>query len=180
VEQVSMSEVTKASELIFRGRVLEARSVRVGDSAIFTRITFQILEVYKGPNAGNRIELDFMGGRLGTLELKVSDMRFPAVGESGVYFVESLKRRQVHPLYGWQQGHFLIDKDSSGVERVRTVYGKPVLSVQPDGPSVNSPSVNSPSEMVPRGLITAQSTQSGLGLAVAEFKRRIQQIESAK
>ena len=63
VEQVSMAEVAKGAELIFRGRVLEARSIREGTGAIFTHVTFQIIEVYKGPNVGDRIELDFMGGR---------------------------------------------------------------------------------------------------------------------
>jgi hypothetical protein len=175
VEQVSMADVTKGSEFIFRGRVLETRSTRDGNSPIFTHVTFQVLEVYKGPNVGDRIELEFMGGKVGTLELKIADMRFPAIGETGIYFVESLKRRQVHPLYGWQQGHFLINRDASGVERVRTASGRPVMSVQDDGPSGTNPS-----EIIPRGLITAQSVQSGTGLTVADFKRRIQQIQSGK
>ena len=175
VEQVSMTEVAKGSELIFRGRVLEARSIREGTGAIFTHVTFQIIEVYKGPSVGERIELDFMGGKLGTLELNVAEMRFPAIGESGIYFVESLKRRQVHPLFGWQQGHFLVSRDSSGTERVQTVSGRPVTSVQADGPSTAFQS-----EVIPRGLTTAQSLQSGLGLTVDEFKRRVQQLESAK
>src|SRR5678815_1581873 len=83
VEQVSMADVTKGSEFIFRGRVLDTRTTRDGNSPIFTHVTFEVLEVYKGPNAGNRIELDFMGGKIGTLELKVADMRFPAPGETG-------------------------------------------------------------------------------------------------
>ena len=80
VEQVSMTEVAKGSELIFRGRVLEVRSIREGTGAIFTHVTFQIIEVYKGPSVGDRIELDFMGGKLGTLELNVADMLFPVIG----------------------------------------------------------------------------------------------------
>jgi hypothetical protein len=175
VEQVSMSQVTKGSELIFRGRVLETRSFREGTSAIFTRVSFQVLEVFKGPKVGDSIELDFMGGKMGTLELRIADMQLPTIGETGIYFVESLTKRQVHPLYGWQQGHFLINKDASGTERVRTVQGKPVMSVSEDGPP--SPTT---SQITPRGLITTQSVQPGAGLTVADFKRRIQQIESSK
>ena len=170
-----MTQVTKGSELIFRGRVLDNRGVREGTTAIFTRVTFQVLEIYKGPNVGNQIELDFMGGKMGTLELNVSDMRFPKVGENGVYFVESLKRKQVHPLYGWQQGHFLISRDSSGTERVRTVNNKPVMSIVADGPSRAAQS-----EIIARGVFTAQSASLEEGMTVSEFKRRIQEIDSSK
>src|SRR5262245_17132715 len=165
VEQVSMAEVTKGSELIFRGQVLDTRGVREGTTAIFTRVTFQVLEIYKGPKVGNQIELDFMGGKLGTLELTVADMRFPKVGEGGVYFVESLKRKQVHPLYGWQQGHFLISRDSSGTERVRTVYDKPVTSILADAPARPAQS-----EIIARGVLTAQSSSLNEGMTVSEFK----------
>jgi hypothetical protein len=178
VEQVSMAEVTKGSELIFRGRVLDAHSVREGTTAIFTRVTFQVLEIYKGPKVSNQIELDFMGGKLGTLELNVADMRFPKVGESGIYFVESLKRKQVHPLYGWQQGHFLISRDSLGTERVHTVYDKPVTSILADSPSRAAPAA--PSEIIARGVLTSQSASPEEGMTVNEFKRRIQEIDSAK
>jgi hypothetical protein len=175
VEQVSMAEVTKGSELIFRGQVLDTRGVREGTTAIFTRVTFQVLEIYKGPKVANQIELDFMGGKLGTLELNVADMRFPRVGESGIYFVESLKRRQVHPLYGWQQGHFLISKGPSGTERVHTVYDKPVTSILADGPPRTVQS-----EIIARGVFTSQSASLEEGMTVIEFKRRIQEIDSAK
>jgi hypothetical protein len=175
VEQVSMAQVTKGSEFIFRGRVLDTRGVREGTTAIFTRVTFQVLEIYKGPNVGNQIELDFMGGKLGTLELNVSDMRFPRVGESGIYFVESLKRKQVHPLYGWQQGHFLINRDSTGTEHIRTVYDKPVTSIVADGPSRATQA-----EIIARGVFTAQSSSLEQGMTVSEFKRRILEIDSAK
>ena len=89
--------------------------------------------------------------------------------------MESLKRRQVHPLFGWQQGHFLVSRDASGTERVHTVSGRSVTAVQADGPPISLQS-----EVIPRGLITAQSAQSALGLTVSEFKRRVQEIESAK
>jgi len=175
VEQVSISEVTRGSELIFRGRVLDTRGVREGTNAIFTRVTFEVLEIYKGPKVGNQIELDFMGGKLGTLELNVADMKFPKAGESGIYFVESLKRKQVHPLYGWQQGHFLISRDSSGTERVRTAYDRPVTSILADGPTRATQA-----EIIARGVLTAQSSSLEEGMTVNEFKRRILEIDSTK
>lgn len=175
VEQVSMAEVTKGSELVFRGLVIETRGVREGTTAIFTRVTFQVLDVFKGPKVPEQIELDFMGGKLGTLELSVADMRYPRIGESGIYFVESLKRKQVHPLYGWQQGHFLVSRDPSGTERVRTAYDKPVTSILSDGPARAAQS-----EIIARGVLTVQSASLNEGMTVSEFKRRIQEINSAK
>ena len=42
------------------------------------------------------------------------------MGEQGIYFVEGMPpRRLINPLYGWHQGHYLIERDARGVEKVR-------------------------------------------------------------
>ena len=72
--------------------------------------------------------LDFgsMGGRSGDSTLKVSGMGIPEEGERGIYFVENLSGQQVHPLCGWQHGHYLVLFDqSSGVEKVVPVQKNP-------------------------------------------------------
>ena len=55
-------------------------------------------------------------------------MSLPKVGETGIYFVESPYVRQVNPLLGWSQGHFLIER-SGDATIVLTATGEPVLSV---------------------------------------------------
>ena len=40
--------------------------------------------------------------------LVITDMRMPEIGESGIYFIETLGQQQVHPLIGWQQGHYRV------------------------------------------------------------------------
>ena len=43
------------------------------------------------------------------MTLSVTGLHMPEIRESGVYFVESLTQELVHPLYGWNQGHYVID-----------------------------------------------------------------------
>jgi len=68
-----------------------------------------------------------MGGRIGELTLEVSDMRMPEVGERGIYFVETLNEQQIHPLFGWQQGHYLvITNQQTGQEMVIPIKQKDI------------------------------------------------------
>ena len=46
--------------------------------------------------------------RQGPYAVVVADMQMPEIGELGIYFVETLSEQQIHPLFGWQQGHYLI------------------------------------------------------------------------
>ena len=175
VQQLSVSELVQGSDLIFKGHVLELRSLKDSTPEIFTRVTFQVQELIKGQNPGRRIELDFAGGTVGGLTLSISDMRIPKVGETGIYFVESTKRRQVHPLYGWDQGHFLVATNKSGVEIVTTLDRRPVSAVLPDTPANDA---NPTHPTVVRGVSLAGSSTNAL--SVEEFKQRIKQLAGVK
>ena len=115
--EVSFDEVVQGAEFIFEGRVVskETRPSPIGGTP-FTYFTFQIMDVIKGSFPGNTIELGFMGGTLNDLTLEVEGMRMPEVGEKGIYFVESLDQ-QVHPLYGWRQGHYLVVTDPEDLQK---------------------------------------------------------------
>ena len=67
--------------------------------------------------------------------MSISDMKVPQVGERGIYFVESLERSQVHPLYGWSQGHFIVEMDDTGADRVMTTRKQPVTGLTLDTPT---------------------------------------------
>jgi len=101
VQQLSVSELVQGSDLIFKGHVLELRSLKDSTPEIFTRVTFQVQELIKGHNPGRRIELDFAGGTVGGLTLSISDMRIPKVGETGIY-LSSLQSavRFIHSMVG--------------------------------------------------------------------------------
>lgn len=130
VRQVTMREMIERSELVFEGKVVKAESRLSPDqSKINSYFTFEISEIIKGSYTGNTIQLSFLGGTAGDLFLIVSDMHMPELGERGIYFVESLQRRQVHPFYGWDQGHFLVIRDRDDIERVTTRNGRRVAAL---------------------------------------------------
>ena len=113
------------SEFIFEGTVIGQEAIRPdGSNNIFTKVTFAVADVLKGDYSASTVSLYFMGGTIGSLTLSISDMEIPKNGERGIYFVESIAKRQVHPLYGWNQGRFLILNDREGNPRVHTAQGK--------------------------------------------------------
>jgi hypothetical protein len=128
IRQVSLDEMIGGSELIFKGKVIGSEAF-VATGLIQTAVVFEIQEIIKGVYPEGRIRLTFLGGTVGSRSLKVSDMRMPSVGERGIYFVESVTERQVNPLYGWHQGHFLILIGPDGKERVTTVRGFPITQL---------------------------------------------------
>jgi len=178
VQQLSVTELVNGSDLIFKGHVVELRSLEdPAPPEIFTRVTFEVQETIKGQSPGSRIELDFLGGTVGGLTLTISDMRLPKVGETGIYFVESTKRRQVHPLYGWDQGHFLVTTNPRGIEIVTTFDRRPVWAILPDAPADDTIQMH---PTVARGLSIAGPSSSNTGLSVEEFKQRIKQLAGVK
>ena len=115
VQQVTLAQAAQKSQLIFEGQVVSKRESLAANGDPYTYFTFKILSVIKGGYALPTIELGYMGGTTADgFVMKISDMRMPKVGEHGIYFVESLTRQQVHPLYGWQQGHYLVIPASVG------------------------------------------------------------------
>ena len=126
VSQVSIQEIVGKSEVVFEGKVIRLEAVRPnGSNDIFTKVTFAVTDVIKGSHDSSTVSLYFMGGTIGPLTLSISDMQIPKKGERGIYFVASIANRQVHPLYGWNQGRFLILNDRNGIPRVHTAQGKP-------------------------------------------------------
>jgi hypothetical protein len=121
IATVGIARMLSESELVFEGTVLEARAqVSAKSGWIHTFITFEIKEVIKGKFRRNRLTLRFAGGTVGDRSFKAHGLVMPQVGEHGVYFVETLSRQQVNPLFGWTQGHFLVNEDEEGNEIVQT------------------------------------------------------------
>ena len=123
--RMPFDQVVKGAELIIEGEVLtkETRLSPISGRP-FTYFKIAIIDVIKGDYPNSTIEIGYMGGRIGELTLKVSDMRMPDIGEWGVYFIETLSQQQVHPLIGWQQGHYRVIKNSqTGQERVVSDQG---------------------------------------------------------
>ncbi len=130
VLQVDIDYLLSKSALIFEGEVISRDSQWTADNrGIVTVVEFRIIDIIKGGHSNATLELQFAGGIVGDQGMHVAAMVYPEVGEQGIYFVEDPSRLQVNPLVGWSQGHFLIEKDSDGEERVLTEQRKPVLSM---------------------------------------------------
>jgi len=130
VVQTSLSEMLAGCELVFEGVVTKRWAERDAKTGgIYTWVRFRVLGVVEGSFAQPRLDLRFMGGEIGGIREEISGLQLPAVGERGIYFVESLQRFQVNPLFGWDQGRLRIVRDATGHPRVVSADGRPVMGL---------------------------------------------------
>jgi len=178
VLQMSFDEVVDGAELVFEGRVTGLESRRINDGSIHTFVTFHISEVVKGAFTGDTIELRFLGGQIGSTGLRVSDMQMPELGETGIYFVETLRDFQVNPLVGWAQGHFLIEDMGNGASVVTTASHDPIVSVEAADGVANTQAQAVFSKGVAKGLSISKGVASSAtrGLSAEQFKANIRAI----
>lgn len=176
VRQVTMDEMLQQCQFVFEGTVLTLEAKENSQKRIHTYVTFEIQDIIKGEYSSSTITLSFLGGTVGDVTMGVSDMKVPQVGERGIYFVESLERSQVHPLYGWSQGHFLVQSDDTGIDRVMTSNEQPVTEVMKDM-SLEQMS-SSQEETTPllskgaaKGVTFALKDNKNKGLTAEEFKK---------
>lgn len=167
-----MNEMAQSSQFVFEGKVLAIEARKGGNNRIYTYVTFAIQDIMKGQHIAKNITLRFLGGTVGDLAMVISDMEIPEKGEHGIYFVESLKRNQVNPLYGWQQGHFLVESDKiTGAERVLTNDKQPVTAILS---SSSAAAIHGPADLstgVARGLaIGPKGTE---GMTLGQFKKAL-------
>lgn len=173
VVEVTLEEMLQNSALVFEGRVVDVQVRENGNRYIQTLLTFEIIDVIKGEVKGRKITLGFLGGELAGRKLSVPDMQMPGLHERGIYFVESPARKQVHPLYGWSQGHLRIEKDPAGTERIFTRSGRPVRGVK----HTNGKRSGGLSNGAARGLILGDATEVSTALDNREFKRLLRTMK---
>ena len=168
---VSIEQLSQSSQLIFEGEVIGMTSnFNANQTSIHTTVTFRVVEVIKGAYSQTEIALRFLGGTVGGIRLNVSDSTLPEIGEAGIYFVESLERFQVNPLYGSDQGHFLIVE--SGRQRIMAARNGRIVAGLP---AVDQPRAAGLSDGVARGLSLNEAGGATAGVTVFEFKQAIRQ-----
>lgn len=120
---------------IFVSEVIDVRaeweSTPEGRS-IVTLVTFRVSDVWKG-TLGPVTQLEFLGGTVGDVSMVVAGMPTFTLGQRDVLFVGSTARA-ISPLIGFMHGRMRVERDGSGVERVRTFDGQPLGSVAQIGP----------------------------------------------
>jgi hypothetical protein len=172
VLEVSLNEMLQQSQFVFEGTVTAIEARENSQKRIHTYVTFEIKDIIKGKYHSNIITLSFLGGTVGDVTMAVSGMRLPQEGEHGIYFVESLERLQVNPLYGWSQGHFIVERDVTGSERIMTNRRLPITEVmdtmQDEQMTPDKERTQALSKGVVRDLVIAKDKE---GMTVDEFKR---------
>jgi hypothetical protein len=178
VRQLSLEELVQGAELVFDGRVVDIATHSLGASSagqgglVYTTVTFEILDLVKGEYAQPTLTLSFLGGSAGGRSLVIEEMRLPASGERGIYFVETLARRQVHPLYGWSQGHFLVVSDPALGERVMTADSQTITGVEP----APAKQPNKFSKGVVKGLVLESAAALSQAMTPEQFKRTLRDM----
>ena len=130
---------------IFVGEVMNIRSdweATPRGRAIITLVTFRVEGVWKG-HLGVVTQLEFLGGTIGEIGMRVEGMPTFRLGQRDVLFV-STETHSVSPLVGFMHGRMRVERDTvSGVDRVRTYDGRALGSVAQLGPQRAAPSLTS-------------------------------------
>jgi hypothetical protein len=176
VEQVSLAKMLKDSELVFEGQVTQVVSrLTANKQSVETLVTIQVLDVIKGTAPGSQVTLNFAGGDTPTLHMTVSGMKPPQLNDHGIYFVETTKRLLIHPLYGWDQGHFLVKAGLGRSEMVTTRDGRPVMSL--DATLAGKSPGGAFSEGVALGIRTESTSANAPALTPAQFKSALRTLK---
>ena len=178
VRQLSLSEVLDTASLIFAGEVIssEPRWQESG-KAIETHIKFRIDSIIKGQAQGAEIDLTFLGGTVGKVRQTVNAMRYPSVGEKGVYFVIDPNKNYVHPLVGWSQGHYkevMVD----GRAKMVTADDRPIMAMRPTSFLSKTSPVLRLSHGSADGLVFSDKLEDAI--TKADFLERVRSLVAKK
>jgi hypothetical protein len=111
---MSVEQMTVAASHVLRARAISSEAQWNADhTQIFTYTRFQPLETLKGA-ASSEIVVRQMGGRVGTIEQKVSGVRRWRTGDESVLFLRpSEVGNGVMAVVGLFQGNFAVKRTSS-------------------------------------------------------------------
>ena len=157
--------LVSSAATIFVGEVMNVRSeweTTLNGRAIITLVTFRVEEVWKG-DLGAVTQLEFLGGEMGDVGMRVEGSPVFRLGQRDVLFVNSIVRA-VSPLVGFMHGRMRVERDTvSGVDRVRTFDGRALGSIAQLGPQRAAPSLASITPMRLNELETAVRSRLGAG-----------------
>ncbi len=173
-----IDEVAARAELIFEGEVLAHDARRDPLSGqIYTSVSFSVQDIIKGAYAVAVLVLRFSGGCVGNERLEIPGLTLPVVGETGIYFIESVSQTMINPLLGWSQGHYLIS-EQAGQRLIQTNSGQAILEVQ--AATAVPATIRRPQRLIEGGsdaadgIVTGETAQSlGQPMTAEQFKSRI-------
>ena len=170
IRVVTIKELLRYSEFIFEGQVMAVEHVIPLNSHLpRTCVLIEVNEVFKGSHSDDTVDFCFLGGVSGEYTVKVENMQYPKLDEKGIYFVKSLAGQYANPLYGWKQGHFLIETDPyTSREHVLTADRQPV-----NGITLEETPSHDLSTGVAVGVKTTDRLQIERAWTVEEFKQNL-------
>jgi hypothetical protein len=173
IRAVTFEELLQYAEFVFEGQVIAIENVMYPDSPLpRTCVLFEISEVFKGSHPGDTVDLCFLGGISGEYKVQVASMQYPKLDEKGIYFVKSPAHQYANPLYGWKQGHFLIESDPfTSREHVITADRQPVIGI-----TLEEAPLHGLSTGVASGVKTTDRLQIGKAWTVEEFKQNLRSM----
>lgn len=114
---LSTEELARGSSLVVVGDVEEVESYWSEDGKrILSRATVLVREVVRGKTTENRIHVEYPGGEIDGLGMKVSDVAPMARGEKVMLFLSEKRKRRLgdaHSIIGKAQGKYTIEKDGT-------------------------------------------------------------------
>lgn len=129
---LSTEELTKASEIVVIGDVedVEAHWSKDG-STIFTSASIVIGDTVKGKIYQERVTVEYEGGEIGDIGLKVSDVAPMGKGEKVLLFLKSGMSKgdgTVYNIVGQAQGKYTIDdKEIARKDGFSIVSGQDII-----------------------------------------------------
>ena len=114
---LSLEDLTREAELILQGTVLGKSAEQDESGRIYTRVEFQVAEVWKGRLGQDRILIVHSGGVSGRRRLTVtSQVKFDLGEEAVVFLVRNARGEGV--CLGMAQGKFRVCQDPVTGERL--------------------------------------------------------------
>lgn len=176
IRAVTFEELLQYAEFVFEGQVIAVESVIPPDGSLpSTCVLFEISEIFKGSYADDTVELCFLGGISGDYTVRIENMQYPKLDEKGIYFVKSLARQYSNPLYGWKQGHFMIETSPyTSREHVITADRQPVTGI-----TLEKAPPHGLSKGVAMGVKTTDRLQIENAWTVEAFKQNLRSMLEA-
>ena len=173
IRAVTFEELVQNAEFIFEGQVAAVEYVMSPSSHLpLTCVSFEISEVFRGSQTFDTVDLCFLGGISGAYTVHIANMQYPKLDEKGIYFVKSLARQYANPLYGWKQGHFLIETDPNfSRELIMTAGRQPVTGITFEEVPSHGLSTG-----VASGVKTTDRLQTGKGWTVEAFRQNLRSM----
>jgi len=151
---LSTEELTRNSDIVIVGEVEEKSSFWSEDrKTIFTRVTVKIEERVRGQYLEERLEVEYEGGEIGEIGLRVSDVTSFSKGERVLLFLKTMMKERL--LLRTKNDHVQTDSNSDRVIGTFSIVGlaQGKYTIHPSGIAEKSGyTVSGRSQLIDNGI----------------------------